>query len=605
MFNNSDGSVEDTAKLQTQHQVTAQEQIRQLIQRTNDLMELLRSQREILRQRGMNLPSGSLDSLKQLQSQLTKLNNSMGGALTELKQLRALAHTTSLINSSLEPTEVLNQVMDTVIQITGAERGYIALFNTTTGEMDYPVRRGIDQEQMDKGELVVSKTIVNEVASTGEAVLTENASKDDRYQGHQSIVGFQLRSILAVPLKVRNEVIGVVYCDNRIMAGLFKQHDLNLLKAFSNQAAVAIENARLFESLRHQIAEMSEARDLMTNIFDSIISGVITLNRDNFITDWNPAAAQITGLDKNNVVNRSLDEVLPALNDIFHESLAHVREAGSQEIIEVTPELPGMGKRCWNLVMSPLLDDQNVNQGVVILVDDLTEIRQREEQLGMVSQYMKLGLDDIRDVDVLDIVGGQESVISVLHSDVRGFTTFSERLEPEELMKVINQYLTMSSHAIKLQDGIVDKYMGDAVTGLFNTPFNRQENHSVRAVRAAMTMMADLAYEVHSRLPEDQRLFYGIGIHTGTAVLGNVGSSDRKEFTALGDATDLAKLLQENALAGEILISQGTFDCVKDYFFCEPLEPRKTKGYPDFTVMYKVVKVKKRTGPLSLDDLDF
>src|SRR5574337_1073525 len=103
MFNNSDGSVEDTAKLKT-HQVSAQEQIRQLVQRTNDLVELLRSQREILRQRGMNLPSGSLDSLKLFRAQLDKLNNILGGTLTELKQLRALAHTTSLINSSLEPT---------------------------------------------------------------------------------------------------------------------------------------------------------------------------------------------------------------------------------------------------------------------------------------------------------------------------------------------------------------------------------------------------------------------------------------------------------------------------------------------------------------------
>jgi adenylate cyclase len=604
MFNNSEGSIEDTAKLQT-HQATTQEQIRQLIQRANDLVELLRSQREILRQRGMNLPTGSLDSLKQLRAQLDKLNNTLGGTLTELKQLRALAHTTSIINSSLEPAEVLNQVMDTVIQITGAERGYIALRHPDTGEMEYPVRRGIDQEQMEKGELVVSKTIVNEVATTGEAVLTENASKDDRYQGHQSIVGFQLRSILAVPLKVRNDVIGVVYCDNRIMAGLFKQHDLNLLKAFSNQAAVAIENARLFENLRLQIAETSEARDLMTNIFDSIVSGVITINPDNIISDWNTAAEQITGLEKSAVVGRVLEDVLPTLNGVFHQGLAQVRKAGSQEIMEVTPELPEMGKRCWNLVMSPLQDDTREHQGIVILVDDLTTIRQREEQLGMVSQYMKLGLEDIRDVDVLDIMGGQERIISVIHTDVRGFTTFSEKLEPEELMRVINQYLTMSSHAIKLQDGIVDKYMGDAVTGLFNTSFNPQENHAVRAVRAAMTMLSDLAYEVHSRLPEDQRLWYGIGIHTGAAVLGNVGSKDRKEFTALGDATDLAKLLQENALAGEILISQGTYDVVKDLFECEPLTPRKTKDYPDFTVMYKVVKVKKRTGPLNLDDLDF
>jgi PAS domain S-box-containing protein len=496
--------------------------------------------------------------------------------------------------------------MDTVIQITGAERGYIALRNPQTGETDYPVRRGIDQEQMDKGELVVSKTIVNEVSSTGEAVLTENASKDDRYQGHQSIVGFQLRSILAVPLKVRNEVIGVVYCDNRVMAGLFKQHDLNLLKAFSNQAAVAIENARLFEDLRHQISQISEARDLMTNIFESIVSGVITLDRDNVITDCNLAAQGILGRLKESFVGQPLEAVLPELDSAFYESLVRVREAGSREIIEVELTLSDLGQRSWNLVMSPLRDAQQVNQGVVILVDDLTEIHQREEQLGIASQYMKLGLENIHNVDVLDIMGGQEGEISVLHSDVRGFTSFSEKLPPDELMRVINDYLTLSSHAIQLQKGIVDKYMGDAVTGLFNTPFNPAEDHAVRAVRAAMSMRYDVS-ELNDKREEagQEALFYGIGIHTGTAVLGNVGSKDRKEFTALGDATDLGKLLQENAQKNEILISAATYERVQDYFECEPLEPRKTKDYPGFTVMYKVVKVKKRAGPVDLDNLDF
>jgi adenylate cyclase len=142
------------------------------------------------------------------------------------------------------------------------------------------------------------------------------------------------------------------------------------------------------------------------------------------------------------------------------------------------------------------------------------------------------------------------------------------------------------------------------VTGLFNTQFNPQQNHAERAVRAAMSMMYDL-FALHEVLPEEQRLYYGIGVHSGTAVLGNVGSEDRKEFAALGDAMDLAKLLQENALGGEVLLSQATFDLVQHIYHCEAIEPRKTKDREDFTVMYKVLKLKKRTGMLDLDSLDF
>src|SRR5262249_50315550 len=152
-------------------------------------------QRDILRQRGMNLPSGSLDSLKNLKTQLDKLGNQLGGTLVELSQLRALADTAGIVNSSLDPTEVLNRVMDTVIQLTGAERGYIVLKNRDTGEMEYRVARGIDREQLGKSDFVVSSSIVNEVANSGTPVLTENAKEDKRFDGRESVVNFQLRSI--------------------------------------------------------------------------------------------------------------------------------------------------------------------------------------------------------------------------------------------------------------------------------------------------------------------------------------------------------------------------------------------------------------------------
>ncbi|MBL8164896.1 MAG: GAF domain-containing protein [Anaerolineae bacterium] len=591
--------LEDTARLRAQ-QVTAHDHLRQLIQRVNDLVELLRAQRDILRQRGMNLPPGALDSLKGLRTQLEKLRDGMAGSLTELKQLRALAGTTSLINSSLAPAEVLNQVMDTVIRITGAERGYIALYDSDTGTMEYPVQRGIDKEQIGKGELVVSTTIVTEVAEKGEPVLTENASKDTRYQGHQSIIGFQLRSILAVPLKVRGQVIGVVYCDNSIMAGLFKPHDLNLLQAFANQAAVAIENARLFEALRRQVAQMSETRDLLTSIFASIANGVITLTRDGQIDSCNRAAEVIIHKSGESIIGHTLDEVLPSLDGPFHTAVQQVREAGTRELVKVELDISGLGRRYWNVVISPLRDANQMTQGVAIVLDDITEIRQREEQFGQLSAYIKVGTEQLRQLDM----GGQEREISALHCDVRGFTTFSEQLDPEKLMEIINSYMSLSSDAVDLYGGVVDKYMGDAVTGLFNTQFNPQEDHAVRAVRAAMSMMYDL-YALHEVLPEQQRLFYGIGVHTGMAVLGNIGGKDRREFGGLGDAFDLAKLLQENAQGGEVLISEATYERVQEFYECEAIPPRKNKGRPDFTTMYKVLRHKRRNTPVDLDKLEF
>ena len=94
-------------------------------------------------------------------------------------------------------------------------------------------------------------------------------------------------------------------------------------------------------------------------------------------------------------------------------------------------------------------------------------------------------------------------------------------------------------------------------------------------------------------LPPEQRLSYGIGIDTGTAMLGNVGSPSRKEFTAIGRPFNFAKLLQENAQAGQIIVGERTHSLVQHVVECEPRHPRNTKGYADFRVMYRVLRVKK------------
>lgn len=588
------GRSDDTERFH-QAQLTAAEHIRHLQKQVGEVGDLLKTQQDILRQKGMNLPPGVLDHLKQVRTQLDTLGKQFSNMGVELRQLRALAETAGLINSSLDPGDVLNRVMDTVIHLTGAERGYIVLKNPDTGELDFMIARGMDQSQLDKSDFVVSRGLVNDCATSGEAILTDNAARDDRYQGNQSVVGYQLRSILAVPLKIRDEVIGVVYCDNRFVVGLFKQHERDLLTAFANQAAVAIQNARLFEETQAQLMEQHALRELKENVFTSISSGVITLDGQNIITDCNVAVQEISGRYLDQIINHPLEDILPpeAWTDELVEALRQVRGQGSREVVYIEQVTDGKTHRYWKLNLSQLRDPDQHDQGVAIVLDDLTESRQRDEQLGLASRYLKVGVENIRGL----VDEAQEREISVLHCDVRGFTTFSEQLEPESLMTIINRYLSLSSNAIDLQGGMVEKYMGDAVTGLFNTQFNPQQDHAERCVRAAMSMMLDL-FALHEVLPPDQQLKYGIGVHTGMAVLGNVGGADRQEFTALGDAMDIAKLLQENALGGEVLLSPTTYELVKHVYECEPVEPRKTKGRSDFSLMYRVLKLKKRTSLL-------
>ena len=176
---------------------------------------------------------------------------------------------------------------------------------------------------------------------------------------------------------------------------------------------------------------------------------------------------------------------------------------------------------------------------------------------------------------------------------MRGFTGFSEKLEPEALMTIINRYLAVASDAVHLYEGIIDKYMGDAVVGMYNTQLNPQpDDHVLRAIRAAMSMLYDVQ-ALHEILPPDLRLWYGIGIDTGTAVLGNVGSQERKEFTALGKPMDYAKKLQEAAEQGEIIISEAAYERVKDRVEAEAVE-RVFRGETDTHTVYRVRGFKRR-----------
>ncbi|RPI98076.1 MAG: adenylate/guanylate cyclase domain-containing protein [Chloroflexi bacterium] len=569
------------------------DELHRLSRQISDLEDMLRAQHDLLRQRGIGIPPGVLEKLYYMRSDLETLMSRLIDEATELEQLRALAKTTRLINSSLEPDEVLNEVLDTAIALTGAERGYIVLRSSRTGELQFRTARDINRQSIDTGKFAPSQTIMLEAAETGQPVIATDALTDPRYDAQKSIMLHAPRSIICVPLIFKNRVTGVLYADNRHIPDLFGEREVSLLVGFANQAAIAIENARLFDRVRRALMEITEIKQLMDNVLASIASGVITTNNDGIIITYNQAAERILGVPYASAVNQPLQAVLPDAFTGFDSVTQTVRFENRQQVFEIEPVLPGRGPANLSLRFTPLKDAQNVTYGMALVVDDLTEIKKRDATLSVVRTYLPPSLvRNIQSIDSLGL-GGDEREISVIFADVRGFTTFSEQLDPEQLMAVISQYLTVSSDAIELYDGIIDKYMGDAVAGLFNTQLNPQEDRAVRAVRAALSMAYDVR-ALHEVLPPEQRLYYGIGVDTGMAMLGNVGSPSRKEFTAIGMPFNFAKLLQENALAGEIIISEHTYDRVKDVFAAEPVEPRKVKGYTDFRVMYRVTGLKKR-----------
>ncbi len=160
--------------------------------------------------------------------------------------LATLYEITRELNSSLELDTVLENVMDRVIEVTGAERGFLMLKNER-GKLEFRVARGMDRSDLEAPEFQVSTSIIHQVEQTHQPLLTDNAQRDDRLTGGRSVMLLGLRSILCVPILVKERLIGLVYVDNRLHAGIFNENHRDLLAAFASQAGTAIENARLYQ----------------------------------------------------------------------------------------------------------------------------------------------------------------------------------------------------------------------------------------------------------------------------------------------------------------------------------------------------------------------
>jgi PAS domain S-box-containing protein len=560
-----------------------------LEQELKELSKLSEEVNAIIRRSGSSLPREAAVGMAQLGATLDRLSKQMTQQDDERNNLLALADIGQVINSSLETDEVLRIVMDTIVRLTGAERGFLML-RDENDEFQIRLARNWEQETLDSSEFAVSSTIVNRVASDGQAVLTTNAQEDPRFGGQESIVAFNLRSILCVPLKVKDVITGVIYADNRVRTGLFTEAERDLLAAFANQAAVAIENARLFESVRQTLAEVTELKNLMDNVFSSIASGVITADVEDKITLINSAAERILGHSREELMGKALNEILPPIATPISAHLENVRKMKEAVVgIEVQSNLPDRGDVDLRFNFSPLKDAQETSLGIAIVLDDLTDQKKLEAQRRLFEKMVSPAVIEQLDPESV-AMGGKRGEITALFADIRGFTTYSESLDPEALVSVLNQYLAACADAVLMEEGTIDKFMGDAVMAWFNAPIP-QKDHTLRAVKSAIGIR-DSIKALHKKLPKEAHLSFGVGIHFGDAVLGLVGTERRLDYTAIGDSVNTAKRIQENSGPNQILISEDAYNLVKTKIKVNEVEPVTAKGKSRPIAVYEVLSLK-------------
>ncbi len=395
-----------------------------------------------------------------------------------------------------------------------------------------------------------------------------------------------------VPLRYEGRMIGFLNLGPRRSGDLYSSEDLEFLSAVAAQSTLALENARLFTNLQHTFNQTLEMKNLMDDIFASIATGIITTDIQNKITLFNAAAEKILGIPFENLIGKPLKEALPE----FYPQLATPTEKALAEGMptlsaEVSPSIETRGDLHLRLSCSPLRDAYLATKGATIYFEDLTERRQLEADRERIRQtFGRVVAPRVRDRLLEDpsnlTLDGTEQVISLLFADISGFTSYSERHTAHEVFSLLNGFLDLAAQAVLDEEGTLDKFIGDAAMAMWNSP-DPQPDHALRAVRAAYAIKQRTA-ALHAQLPADQHLTFHIGISTGIAMVGNVGTRELFNYTAIGDTVNIASRLEAAARSGQTLITSATYDLVRDQVIAEALDPVKVKGRDEPIHIYEL-----------------
>ncbi len=501
------------------------------------------------------------------------------------------------INSSLDLGEVLELVMTSLINVTRAERGFIMLWDTAHSELQVPVVRNLDRATIDSPAFEVSRNIVQAVLDKGTPLLVNDALNDPSLQQFRSVVALRLRSILCAPLRVKDRTIGVVYLDNRLRSALFGQADLELVVAFADQAAIAIDNARLYQGVQARLQEITDLLAYQASVLRSVGNGVIAVDSAGRITTFNAAAETILAVSAADVLGADFREALgPGISQLIHGYLAGAQapEAPTRAAHAIVCDVPQRGRVYLSGHVSPLRTPEGRTTGLVIAIEDETEKRQleqarraeEEKRLVLGRFFAPAVLEEIlRNPEAAARLAGVRKELTVLFADIRGYTTLSEPMAPEDLVAMLNGYLELASCAVHACAGAVDKYVGDAVMALFNAPTD-QPAHAVYAVWAALALQGSSG---RWRKTTGHQVEFGVGVNTGEAIAGYIGASTQPSYTAIGDAVNVAARLQASARPGEVLVGETTSAQVGPVFQLEWLGPTEVKGRSAPVVVYRVL----------------
>lgn len=563
----------------------------------------------------------------------------------------ALLKATTTLGQSLDLETTLRAVMDQARNLMQADRSTLFLLSKETNELWTKVATA-DERKMVEIRIPANRGIAGYVASTGQTLNIPDAYIDPRFDpSTDQKTGYQTRNILCMPVyNAKGELIGVTQLINKNQ-GSFTNSDEKFLLAFNAQAGIALQNSQLFENVlvekQYQKDILQSLSDLV--ISTDMQGRIVTINGAALEMLGCPINQEVKGKTNRQIweeklIGRYVWEVIPIENLQFRlkDSLKYgtrqyvpeqnlklglliVKEKEEEIYILAIPnpknlntylpwgenqstnlepkevqnnhkdindlidisEIDRVFERSLNLTVNPLTNPEGGVRGGLVVLEDISREKRMKNAMyrymtpGVAEQVMALGEDALLE--------GERKEVTILFSDIRGYTTLTENLEASEVVKLLNQYFETMVEAVFNHEGTLDKFIGDALMAVFGAPLPL-ENHALMAVETALDMRRRLR-EFNLSRPTESKFKIGIGISSGEVVSGNIGSQKRMDYTVIGDGVNLSSRLEAitKQYGCDIILSEFTYRLCGDRIWVRELDKVRVKGKQQGVSIYELI----------------
>ncbi len=480
------------------------------------------------------------------------------------------------VTSELEYKPMVRRVMAEAKRMLKADRSTLFMNDEKANELWADVGDGVDSTII---RFPNHLGIAGAVFSSGETVNIPYAYADLRFNPtFDKQTGYFTRSILCVPVVTRKgEVIGVTQCLNK-QGGPFTAEDEQRLKAFTAQISIGLENAR-------HLSDMQETQRRNSALLKSMSSAVISVNEEGVIDICNEAGLDLLRVSESEILTKKAVDFFKDANGWIGDMIAKVEKKQEQITRPEATLVVDDAERFVSVRTDPLIGEERKKLGTLILMDDITdEVRRRHAMRRFMGKHIAeiLAQGDPED---------KSTVATVLFSDIRGFTTLTEKLGPVGTVGMLNEYFDVMERCVENEGGAIDKIIGDALMCGFGH-IHDSNDEADRGVRAAIAMINDLKTLNETRKERgEEPIDIGIGLNTDEVVIGGIGSANYANYTMIGDGVNLAARLESacKQYHAKILISEFTYKALRGTYRMRAIDKVVVKGKTEPVGVYEVL----------------